>query len=294
MQKVEERDEVEPSVEASRTSFEDDLENLSNSALRRKYDKEANSHRNRKAYAKKKGWLFSPDWEDFRSFLRDMGPIPDEGYTLDRIDPTLESYGPGLCRWASKTEQSRNRSITRYISVCGDRVPLAQFAQDLGKPYKTVHSALARGMTPEQLLDQREKDRQPKYRPLRYLDDPEGLRAWYEKYKPWRAKVRKTYPEYAQPEIFDLVAVAKLFQHSEAHLKRQGYFELTPDEQARATELEQSIVGSVFVNGVEWMNYAIERLGHRNPNLSRKLWSSRERYRSFADLHDELIRERER
>lgn len=43
----------------------------------------------------------------FENFLADMGPRP-ERKTLDRIDPN-KGYGPGNCRWATKSEQQRNK-----------------------------------------------------------------------------------------------------------------------------------------------------------------------------------------
>lgn len=47
-------------------------------------------------------------WGDFENFLKDMGQRPSPSYSLDRINNDL-GYNPGNCRWATRTEQSRNR-----------------------------------------------------------------------------------------------------------------------------------------------------------------------------------------
>lgn len=81
------------------------------------------------AYAAK-GISVCERWNSFENFLADMGERP-EGCTIDRIDSS-KGYEPANCRWATKKEQSQNRSCTRWIEFEGRTQTLSDWATEIG------------------------------------------------------------------------------------------------------------------------------------------------------------------
>jgi hypothetical protein len=69
--------------------------------------------------------------ESFAAFLADVGPRPSPHHTIDRID-NARGYEPGNVRWATPTEQSRNKRSNRPITFRGETLVIAAWAKRLG------------------------------------------------------------------------------------------------------------------------------------------------------------------
>lgn len=77
-------------------------------------------------------------WLDFANFLADMGKRPGPGYSLDRIDPNGH-YEPDNCRWATQTEQARNKRRHAVVELpSGERLSTWEYAERIGLSRKAA------------------------------------------------------------------------------------------------------------------------------------------------------------
>lgn len=108
--------------------------------------------RNSRNYQKygAKGVTVCERWQNFENFLADMGERPS-GATLDRID-NRRGYEPGNCRWATQRMQQRNRTNNRWLTHCGQRRLLVEWAERTGVPASTIRTRLACGWSVDRTL----------------------------------------------------------------------------------------------------------------------------------------------
>ena len=88
------------------------------------------------------------DW----AFANGYDPKAPKGKcTIDRIDNN-GNYCPENCRWVSTKEQARNTRRNRIIELNGKRQTLAEWAEETGIYYLTIHNRLKSGWRVEDAL----------------------------------------------------------------------------------------------------------------------------------------------
>jgi|HubBroStandDraft_2_1064218.scaffolds.fasta_scaffold14078_1 hypothetical protein len=87
-----------------------------------------------------------PRWHWFENFLKDMGE-PAPGRSLERRNND-KGYSKNNCYWATRTEQTRNRSNT--IRIKGKTI--GEWSEVTGLPYRVIWQRHKDGWTIDDIL----------------------------------------------------------------------------------------------------------------------------------------------
>jgi hypothetical protein len=85
----------------------------------------------------------------FRDWALTSGYAP--GLSIDRVDGD-KGYCPDNCRWASDTQQVRNRCNTLLLIARGETRAVAERASITGIPYSTIRARVYRGLSGDTAL----------------------------------------------------------------------------------------------------------------------------------------------
>ena len=90
-------------------------------------------------------------WADYETFRVDMLSTYAPGLCIERIDNNGH-YCKENCRWATRTEQTRNRRNTVRLTFNGKTLALAQWAEETGLSYGALKHRLYDGWPTDRIL----------------------------------------------------------------------------------------------------------------------------------------------
>lgn len=89
-------------------------------------------------------------WNSFMNFLSDMGKCPP-GMSIERMDND-KGYSPKNCKWATRIEQQNNKRTNVFVSACGRRLTIAQWAREIGITTQAMHKRYKAGWSSDRIV----------------------------------------------------------------------------------------------------------------------------------------------
>lgn len=120
-------------------------------------------------------------WGKMENFFADMQDGFKEGLTLERKN-SKKDYCKTNCRWATTSEQARNKKNNIFIEINGVKKVVTDWSKELGGEGKLVGARLLSGWSPERAATTPAKKKRKKQENLTYNGKTKTLSEWAKEY----------------------------------------------------------------------------------------------------------------
>lgn len=90
-------------------------------------------------------------WHDVNAFIADTSEGYHRGLQIDRVDNN-KGYFKENCRWATRSEQARNKRSNVNLTLNGETLCVAEWSRKLGIKYGTLIDRVYNGWSAERAL----------------------------------------------------------------------------------------------------------------------------------------------
>jgi hypothetical protein len=91
-------------------------------------------------------------WKKFENFYSDMHQTYKPELSIERIDND-KGYSPDNCKWATNSEQVRNRRMTIFITMNGKTQCVKDWANEMNVNYRNSLNKLKKGKSPHEIFN---------------------------------------------------------------------------------------------------------------------------------------------
>lgn len=138
-------------VENQHNDHHADIKTMTATALGQKYSQSYSSWKNMKQRCKD-GYVLSPEFALFKTFLACMGPCPSKEFTLDRIDSENLNYSPDNCRWADKYTQNQNKGNNVHLTYLSQTFTVSVWAKRTNQKPNTLYNRKKLGWSDAEII----------------------------------------------------------------------------------------------------------------------------------------------
>ncbi len=216
---------------------------LSPAVLNQRYPREASLHRN---IITKRGTGVAPAWRKFEAFLLDLGPAPGPDYDLRFVYADSFVYAPGQVQWVARDvpvaykprpAPMSDREYSQYTTVNGQPVSYSSFVNSAGGTFKELSSVLKAGVSPDQILSQKEKAERHINPDAAWLPAQQDRReAILAAYRLWHLQVLPKFADAATPDFLFLYIALGQLTKAKVELEAMHLFSKTSNAKQQKRE----------------------------------------------------------